>query len=277
MSPCFIRVLTPDGLETVDYSANSLAEAAQYEPEDGIYTVTNTYNTYQTLKLTAHLDRMEDSAQRAGIDLTLDRDRLKATLRGMITEAGYGDVRFRVTVAKSTPDRFIISLEPFIPLAEDFIQKGVRVITAANSARQNAAAKTTDWMHNRKKLSEAMPDGIYDTLLLNDRNELLEGLGANFYAILNGELRTAGAGVLPGISQQILFAVAPDVLPLRRDAVTVGDIPTLEEAFITSSTRGVVPVIEIDGHVLGDGTPGEKTMALREAYKAWVDAHLETL
>ncbi|MEZ4667072.1 MAG: hypothetical protein R3E39_03985 [Anaerolineae bacterium] len=62
MSPCTINVLTPDGLLPANYSADSLADAVQYEPHDGVYTTTNTFNTTQVLKLEAHLDRLEDSA-----------------------------------------------------------------------------------------------------------------------------------------------------------------------------------------------------------------------
>ncbi|GAB4525234.1 MAG: D-amino-acid transaminase [Anaerolineae bacterium] len=273
--PCFIRVLTPHGLEPVDYIAQSLAEAAQVEPENGIYTVTNTFNITQTLKFDAHLDRMEDSARRAGMTFSLDRERLKKTLRTMILEAGYGSVRFRVTVPHDQPDHFIISLEPFTGISPELIEHGVRVITVPNSARKNAAAKTTDWMHQRTKIIASMPPGVYDAILRNERDELLEGLGANFYAIVNGELRTAGEDVLPGIAQQIVFEIAPSILPVRQEAITVSDIPQVQEAFITSSSRGIVPVVEIDGHSLG--IPGERTRALRAAYADWVQSHLEEL
>ena len=56
MSPVYIRKWSRDRLQPVDYAADSLQEAAQFEP-DGIYTVTNTFNTNQVLKLDAHLDR----------------------------------------------------------------------------------------------------------------------------------------------------------------------------------------------------------------------------
>ena len=94
---------------------------------------------------------------------------------------------------------------------------------------------------------------------------------------MHGELRTAGKDVLPGIAQQIVFEVAPEVVPVRRDAVNVVDIPRLEEAFVTSSSRGIIPVVAIDGVTIGSGKPGVKTCALRERYAAWVDAHLEDL
>lgn len=272
--PCFIRRLTGQGLQPVDYHAESLAEAASHEPPDGIYTVASTFNTVQTLKLDAHLDRMEDSARRAGIDLQLDRQRLRSALRQMIIEADYGNVRFRVTVPRDGDD-FIISLEPFAGVPPELIEHGGRVITAPGVYRHNAAAKTTDWMHERKRLQAAMPARMYDTILCDDDGNMLEGLGSNFYAILDGELWTAGAGVLPGIAQQIVFEVTPAIIPLRLEAPNLRDLPRISEAFITSSSRGIVPVVEIDGHSLG--APGTITHQLRNAYEAWVAAHLQDL
>ena len=93
----------------------------------------------------------------------------------------------------------------------------------------------------------------------------------------DGALWTADENVLPGISRLIVLEVAPSVLPVIRQPVNVKDIPALSEAFITSASRGIVPVVEIDGHALGDGIPGEKTRRLREAYQAWVQAHLEEI
>lgn len=268
----YIRVLTPQGLKSVDYTAESLADAATYEP-DGIYTVTNTYNRFQVLKFEAHLDRMEDSAHRAEIDLKLDRPTLKAALRQMITDADMGDVRFRVTVPRSKPDHAIITLEPFKPVPPEVREFGVAVITAPNSARHNPAAKTTGWMHERGNIT--LPEGVYDAILLDADGYMLEGLGANFYTIINGELRTAGQGVLPGIAQQIVFEIAPDILPVRRDAPHISELPDIQEAFITSSSRGIVPIHTIDNRTLGN--PGEKTRALISTYNAWVESHLETL
>jgi branched-chain amino acid aminotransferase len=275
--PTLIRHLTPNGLEPVDYEADSLNDAARFEPDDGVYTVTNTFETTKVLKLDAHLDRMEDSARRADIPLALDRPRLRTALRDVILEAGYGDARFRVTVSRQQPDTFILTVEPFKPLSSALTEQGVRVITAPNSARSNPAAKTTDWMHQREAIAKSLSAGVYDAILLDENGLMLEGLSSNFYAVINSELRTAGTGVLPGIAQQIVFDVAPGILSLRKDAPHIDELPHVEEAFITSSSRGIVPVVEIDGHVLGDGIPGVKTKALRTAYQAWVEDHLEEL
>ena len=274
MSPTYIQRLTPHGLQNVPYTAESLTDAARYEP-DGIYTVTNTYDTFKVLKFDSHLDRMEDSAHRENTPLTLDRQRLRQALRQMIAQADFGDVRFRITVPHNEPDTFIITLEPFNPPSASIINAGVRCITVTGLMRRNPEAKTSDWMIHRSQ--HPLPEGIYEGLLLNDEGAILEGYGSNFYAIVNNELRTAGAGVLPGIAQQIIFTVAPPILLLHKVAIHRDDLERISEAFITSSSRGVIPVIEIDDIRIGDGTPGTRTMAIRRAYNRWVSDHLEEL
>ncbi|MBZ0289843.1 MAG: aminotransferase class IV [Anaerolineae bacterium] len=229
--PCFIRTLTPDGrLHPVDYTANSLAEAVPYEPE-GIYTVTNTYHTFQVLKLDAHLDRMEDSARREDIPLALDRARLRAGLRQVIEQAGFGDVRFRVTIPRTEPDHWVLSVEPFMPPSPALIENGVRCITVPGLARRNPAAKTNDWAQNRSQFS--LPAGMYEGLLVNETGEILEGFTSNFYAILNGELRTAGAGVFDAATMiRVIHHMAdvPTVLAQVRRVLTPGGMFILEHA-----------------------------------------------
>lgn len=273
--PTLIKRLSASGLMPVDYSANSLNEAAAFEPHDGIYTVANTFNRYDTLKLNAHFDRMEDSARRENIPLVLDRQRIRQALRQMIDEANFGDVRFRITVSRQHPNEFILSIEPFHPPAVALIEEGVRCITAPNSARENAAAKTTEWMHKRQALADAMPAGIYETFLLDSEGYILEGTGSNFYAILDGKLRTANEGVLKGISQQIIFEIAPAIIPLDLRPIHLGEISQLSEAFMTSSSRGIIPVIEIDG--ISIGKVGEISKKLLSAYAQWLKVHLEVL
>lgn len=275
--PTLIKVLSKQGLHDAEYTATSLADATQYEPADGIYTVANTFNTHETLKLDAHFDRMEDSARRQKIPLNLDRQTVRNALRQMIDESGFGDVRFRVTVPHKNEGEFILTIEPFTPPSKDIVENGVRCITALNSARKNAEAKTTDWMHARKSLSDAMPKGIYDTFLLTKDGYMLEGLGSNFYAIIGNVLYTAGEGVLKGISQQIVFEIAQGLISVKHSAPHLGDIPHFNEAFLTSSSRGIIPVIEINNMPIGDNHTGIMTKRLQGAYQTWLNNNLKAL
>lgn len=274
---CIIQFLTSNGLEPAPYAADSLANAAQFEPRDGVYTITNTYHKTQVINFDAHLDRMENSARVAGAPLQLDRVAIRTALRKMIETVAFGDVRFRITAAPSLGDKLILSIEPFKSLPPEIYAAGVRTITIDHATRSTPDAKTTDWMLDRRQLEENLPTGIFTGLLVSESGEILEGLSSNFYAVLNGELRTAGVGVLPGMAQKVVFEIAEQVLPLIKTAVNISDIPELSEAFITSASRGIVPVVEINGYKLGDGIPGDKTKILRRHYADWVDSHLKEL
>lgn len=274
--PFYARQLTPAGLVPVDYDADSLVDAAPYEPQ-GVYTITNTYPNLQALMLNAHLERLEDSARREGIPWRLDRAQLRTALRQVITESGFGVSRFRITVPRATPDQPILSVEPFHPPAPEVYERGIRCVTVSDQQRANPAAKTTGWMTQRRSVQDAFPPGVSEGLLVSDDGYLLEGLGSNFYAIRDGVLHTAGEGVLAGISRLVVYEIAPDIVALSPEPVSVDDVSRLAEAFITSASRGIVPVIEIDGTPIGDGAPGPTTRRLREAYNAWVRAHLEDI
>ncbi len=275
--PALVKRLTSARLADVNYAAESLRDAARYEPCDGVYTVSNTCHATQTLLLGAHLDRLEDSALREGISLKLDRSCLRRALRQMIVDSGYGDARFRISVPANAPDELLLTIEPFQPPAPHIISEGVRCITSTAAARSNPASKSSMWMHQRESLLSAMPADIYEIFLVGPRGGILEGLTSNFYAINNGELLTAGDGVLAGIARKIVFEVCIGILPLRRHAPRLDDLPHFSEAFLTSSSRGIIPVVEIDGGAIGGGKVGLFTRKLRTVYDRWVADHLEEL
>ena len=272
-----IKRLTAQGLIDVDYRADSLRDAAQYEPREGVYTVSNTYNTTQTLLLGAHLDRLKSSARLAGIPLEYDRGQLKAALRQIILDAGYGDVRFRISVPAHAPAEVLLSIEPFQPPDSALVESGVRCITTTIAARYNPASKSSEWMQRRPSLEATMPEYIYEAFLLDSQGNMLEGLSSNFYAVVDGELRTAGKGVLAGISRMIVFEVCDGIVPLRQEAANIAEVDRFSEAFLTSSSRSIIPVVEIDGQPIGDGRVGTITLVLRKAYQRWVADHLEEL
>lgn len=274
--PAIIKRFTEEGTVDVSSDARSLQDAATREPRDGVYTVSNTYCRTKTLLLDAHLDRLEDSARRQGFVLAYDRKLLRQALRKMIIESGYDDARFRLSVSAQAPEEALMSIEPFQAPASDWIQAGVRCITSS-AARHNPAAKSSEWMHRRRALEAARPAGIFETVLLDPSGCLLEGSSSNVYVILDDELHTAASGILAGVSRMILLAVCEQIVPLRLKAPNIADIARFREVFLTSSSRGLIPVVELDGEAIGDGSVGATTLALRSAYQAWVDAHLEEL
>lgn len=274
MSPVLRKRLTPGGLLDVACEAESLQQAADGEPK-GVYTVSNTQRGRRVLHLDAHLDRLEDSARREGFALKLERGRLRLALRSMLDEAGYREMRFRLNVPRLTPDQVLITIEAWQAPEPSLYRAGVRCVTIEGLSRHNPRAKDSAWLHQRERIN--LPPDCYEGLLLAADGTLLEGLSSNFYALLDGELRTAGAGALAGITRGILLKLAPDLLPVRLSGVKLEELPTLEEAFLSSSSRGLLPVVRIDEQIIGSGRPGPFTRALGEAFERYVERHLEAL
>lgn len=275
--PAIVKRLTHDGLRNVSYRADSLNAAEDFEARDGVYTVSNTYNVTQTLLLDAHLDRLEDSARRKGFVLLCDRERLRSALREMIVSSGFGDVRYRISSNADAPASLLLTIEPYQPPPEQAITQGVRCVTTDAASRSDPAAKTSSWMHARKALQANMPASIYEIFLRDEHGCILEGITSNFYAVLGGQLYTAGDGVLAGISRRIVLDACRDVLQIRLQAPWHDDIANFSEAFMSSSSRGIIPVVEIDGQTIGDGAVGAETRNLQRRYQSWVEAHLEEL
>jgi len=269
-------ILTPADFKILSSNAISLTEAQLDEPE-GVYTVTRTYHGNKALLLNRHLDRLEESARVENIPLQLDRGALRAVLRKMISASGYSDSRFRITVSRANPDEIYLAMEMLKPVPEQLRKSGVKVATIA-AQRQNPIAKTTVWMEKRQQAAANLPNDIYESLVTGENGELLEGGGSNFYAILDGVLRTAAESlILNGISRRVLLVSVGDTLSVKFTAVTINDIPLLSEAFLTSSSRAIVPIVEIDGQKIGTGEPGEMTRELHRRYDEWTAAHLEPI
>lgn len=276
---CLLRRLSESGLETAGYRADSLAEAAAYEPDDGIYTLANTRAGGKVAGLNLHFDRLEDSARREGIPLRLDRTAVRQGLRLMLHELGASDMRFRITVPRSGRP-LSLSVEPFSGYPPEIYLDGIRCITVHDTVRTHAESKTTAWMHLRVTISSQLPAGVSEAILCDADGRMLEGTSSNFYAVPGGgrgTLRTAGEGVLAGTAQRILFESARGLCEVEREAPLAGELRLYSEAFITSSSRDIVPVVEIDGVRIGAGAPGTLTASLRQAYAVWIEKHLEPL
>ncbi|MBN1564614.1 MAG: aminotransferase class IV family protein [Anaerolineae bacterium] len=272
MVPILTAILTPTGLQSTPYEATSLAEAVTHEP-GGVYTVTRTFQHDHALLFDAHLDRLEQSAQLAGIAFDLDRDRLRAALRDLIQQADFPDARFRITVPAAQSDHIYLALEPLHPVPAEIMQNGAH-LKIVPLARTNPAAKTTIWMDQRAATVNSLPSNVYEGLLVDETGHILEGMSSNFYGVLNGKLYTARDHVLEGIVRRAMLEIAPEVLPVELRALHRDDLPRLTEAIMTSSSRGVVPVTRIDDQPIGDGAIGSVTRALQQAYERWWMAHI---
>ena len=121
----------------------------------------------------------------------------------------------------------------------------VRVWTAG-APRQNARAKDSDWVRQREGLEALKGDEVEEIVLVDSAGDLLEGLSSNFFALVGGSLQTAEEGVLMGtVRAAALDVCAREGVPVERRAPKAADMAAWEGAFISSTSRLLLPVDEI--------------------------------
>ncbi len=234
----------------------------------GAYTTFRTYNANRVLCLDVHLDRLETSARLLGFPLSVDRLLLRRGLSRVLLRHAYSESRLRVTLALPAGDVFI-TIEPFTPLAETVYHSGVRAVTRTMH-RHLPRAKNTDFIVPSREMKHALPPDVFEVFMCASSGEISEGFTSNFFAVKGGVLYTAGAGVLEGITRRIVLDIAPRVIPVHLKPIHRQELGRLEEAFLTSSSRELVPVVEIDGQPIGIGRPGPVTSRLLHRYRAFV-------
>lgn len=275
MSPVAVYRASGDALERLPIHASSLDEAT-LQTGHGVYTVFRLYPARRVFRLAGHFERLRHSAALLGMPFGLTDEWLRHALRRAVQGSGLELVRVRLTVPFEAPDAAVITLEPFTPSPPSLYEEGMR-IGLMEGMREAPRAKNSQFVEWRQKVRSGLPGKASEIVLHDSEGAILEGLSSNFYAVLDGRLRTADDNVLEGISRGVLLDVAPSVLPAALSPIRVADLPRVSEAMLTSASRGVMPVVQVGDVVIGDGKPGPITKALRTAYDAQVEQELEPL
>jgi len=243
----------------------------------GVYEAMRTFGHDRFLDLDGHLERMRRSIARMGWDHAFDEARMRRCIDRACRDAPFEEMRVRLDVlaapahALGSASRELIALVPFTPPPRSIYEHGVDVITTGDIARADPRTKSADFVEQRRRIERATP-GAYERLIVDPSGEILEGFSSNFYVVRDGALVTAGEGVLEGVTRRIVLALAAERgVPVRLAPPLACELAQASEAAISSSSRGLVPVVRIDGRAVGDGVPGPVIRALGAAYDAYVE------
>ena len=136
-----------------------------------------------------------------------------------------------------------------------------------------AGAKMLSWAQNVLLLERAHQQGYDDALLVNEKGELAECTSANIFIVRASKVQTPPltSGCLPGVTREVLLEIAPQAgVKIEEESVTVDDLSSADEVFISSTTREIAPVGMISPR-WSHNVPGEISMALAEAFSHYVD------
>jgi len=255
--------LTKNKREEITFSDQPSLDSITKQLPEGYYSTFRTYDGgTRVLGLKTHLQRLP------GIDASSLRRHLNQLLEPFRPD------EVRVRVMKTKKGGLYVSVEPLELLPREIYEKGVYVETT-EIERDSPRVKSTAFIgQSDDERRHIAKEGIFEALLVKNGG-ILEGLTSNFFYILGsrlsaqrGILCTAQRDILLGVTRRTVIRVARERgVEVRYSPLKLDRLPAVSEAFITSSSRGIVPVIQIDDVVVGEGRPGEITRHLISAYE----------
>jgi branched-chain amino acid aminotransferase len=231
-----------------------------------------------------HYKRLAKSAKRLRIRLDVGEKKMSDLAELLCKMSRLSDAVVRITLTRGRylgglaidpkiPPSLIITAAPVSGLPPEIYEKGVKVIVStvskAAASGLDATIKSTNYLANIFAKAEADRKGGYEAILLGPRGEIAELSTSSFFCVIGGEVVTPpiGLGILPGITRQILLRILRrERIPCREGAIFPKDVPRMEEAFLSSSVRGLVPITRIDGKKVAGGKVGPVSRRLRELY-----------
>lgn len=229
------------------------------------------------LGLQAHLDRLYKPAKELGLRPSADEGTVRREIAKLAKTLLPKEARIRLILTKDA-GKVYLGIQPLIPTAESVYRDGVHVITT-EMARHDPRIKGTDFITQSAEQRKLVKGDVYE-ILLTKNGKILEGMTSNFYAVQHviasrqakqsmATIVIAQKGILLGVTRRAVLKLA------RGEGMSIDYRFPLanekfDEAFLTSSSRGVVPIVMIDGKQVGQGRPGMWTKRLSLAYQAYV-------
>lgn len=246
------------------------------------YSVFEALRTYKRrpFYLEEHLTRLFRSAQLIDMEIPYSREFLVQTVHAAIERNSYTHASVRMLVTGGiSEDGVMPSDEPGLaimvtPLPERDMQRfaqGIKVITTRH-LRSTPEAKTANYTSAIRALKTARQRGASDALYVNEREQVLESTRGNFFVLRNATLITPSAEVLHGITREVVLSLARDYCQVEERPIQLAELSEIDEAFITSSSREIMPVTQIDDQTIGSGQPGPHTYALEQRFIALVES-----
>ena len=252
---------------------------------DGIFEGIRAYNG-RVFKLKEHIDRLFDSAKAILLNIPLSHPQVmravietcrKNNIRDgyirLVVTRGVGTLGLNPNRCKS-PSLFIIA-DKIQLYPEEYYRNGMAVITVPTTrnlhSALNPAIKSLNYLNNVLAKIEANNSGCEEAVMMNSEGFIAECTGDNLFIVKGNHLLTPplSAGALYGITRHVVMEMARENgLKVSEPNLTRYDLFVADECFLTGTGAELIPVVKIDGRVIGSGKPGPVTKRLVSQYHA---------
>jgi len=253
---------------------------------EGIYETLRTYNGRLFL-FDRHLRRLRNSARMIKLALPFTDEELARNISDTIatTKLDGKEVYVRVLVTRGVGDltygleatpkpSWVVIVKALVAPPSEIYERGCKVVLVDavrnHPGSVNPMIKCNNLMNQALAAQQAFERGGFDGVMRNYRGELTEFATSNLFIVKNGAVLTPPleCGLLPGITREFIFEIGSNVgIEVREQVLRDDDLFNADEAFLTSTTREVVPVVAVSEKAIGTGNPGAITGKLLKTFR----------
>jgi branched-chain amino acid aminotransferase len=245
----------------------------------GVFDLLRTYGK-TPFRLRDHIHRLQSSASQIGLGLPWSTQELEDVVMQTYKRNEIPDASIRIVVTGGPSDNFmtpqgnpslVVMVHPVAPYAAHYFAEGCKA-TSTLIERALPTVKSLNYIGAIMAMNDAEKTGAVEAIYLDAHDRLTEGTRANLFVFKGDLLITPREGVLKGITRQVLLEVAASEFEVVEGPIHYHDLGNLDEAFLTSTTKEVLPVVQIDEHLIGTGKPGAHTKRVSELFHAYVQS-----
>lgn len=242
-----------------------------------VFDVMRTYGKAPFL-LSEHFERLERSTTALGLRVPFSEKKFTNIVRELCEKNGCTNAMIRTVITggetkdgmhfQRNAQSVFVMMAPIHALSKKIYETGA-VLETLEHRRELPHAKTTNYItaitwHNTPRRKP-----VFDALYIW-RGKVLEATTSNFFIVKGDTLITPKRDVLHGITRNTVIALARKTIRVVERDITVRELKTADEAFLTATNKAIVPVVMIDGRKIGSGKPGKRTKALMSAFAEYV-------
>ncbi len=250
---------------------------------DGVFEGIRVYNR-RVFEFEAHIARLYNSAKGIRLDIPMSREKLMEATQKTVEANGVIDGYIRLVITRGvgslglnpftceTPAVIIIA-DKIQPYPKELCEKGMKVISATTVRNHPLAippqVKSLNYLNNILAKIEALDGNVPEAIMYNHNGYVAEATVDNVFMVRNGVVYTppVEAGGLEGITREVVIRLAKkEGIEVIEKNLTRFDLYISEELFLTGTAAEVIGIVEIDGRVIGDGSPGPLTKQLRDKF-----------
>lgn len=252
---------------------------------DGVFEGIRAYRG-MVFQFEEHLARLYESAKSIMLEVPESYEEMKEATLETIRKNGLQDAYIRIVVSRGTGDlgldprkcpkaTTVIIASSIVLFPQELYEKGLPVITVATRRNVPDALdpqiKSLNYLNNILVKIEANQAGVLEAIMLNGQGYVAEGTGDNIFIIKKDIIYTPPTyvGALNGITRQVIIGLAREAgYTLCERPFTRHELYVADECFLTGTAAEVIPVIQVDGRMIGNGIPGTMTVDLEKRFRA---------